>query len=60
MAQNLNNMNPDQYTNFVFLLYTFETKNINIPKKTFYNQFIEKGKKTLEEIKENPEFVLNF
>lgn len=57
-AKNLNNMNSDQYLTFISLLYTFEIKNLNIPTKNFYGEFIEKGRKVLEDIKENPEFVL--
>jgi|LauGreDrversion4_2_1035121.scaffolds.fasta_scaffold1863552_1 hypothetical protein len=60
LSQNLNNMNPDQYLIFIGLVYSLEVKALNIPRTTFYLQLIEKGKKVLEDIKDNTEFVFLF
>ena len=57
---NLDSLNYDNYSNYLYLIYTLNVKGFYVMKKDQMARMIERGRKLYEEIKESHDFVKLF
>ena len=56
-SQNLENMNSEEYTQYAYLTFAFNLKNVQLLDRENFNKLIDKGKVVYESLKENSDPV---